>query len=303
LELSQTGMPVFCEEGCDCPRCSSPKPTAEHPRIEAFIRASVGHESAAPSSRFVPSNGSLPSISAAALEALDLLNIGLLLTNSDCRLLHANRAAQGVLEAGKLLCVDAAGFLRTAKGVRPTLAEVLRKATEENGSEKSDRSNLVTTIRSTASEQGVTILAAKPQLFPGHSSPVLPVLLFSSSTATPASPAALHSIFSFTSTESIMANLVMEGLSRDDCGAYLNVRPTTIAFHLKNMFRKTGSRCQAQLISKLFKAIGLIQAASFDANVISQECLTREPKNVGGSLEIEAADFPNRVTPSRYLSK
>jgi hypothetical protein len=100
-----------------------------------------------------------------------------------------------------------------------------------------------------------------------------------------------------------MANLVMEGLTRDDCGAYLNVRPTTIAFHLKNMFRKTGSRCQAQLISKLFKAIGLIQAASFDANVISQECFTRDLKNVGGNLEDEATDFPNRVTPSRYLPK
>jgi DNA-binding CsgD family transcriptional regulator len=306
LDLSQTGMPVSCEEGCDCPSCSVLKPAVERRiRTRAFVdgapkdNPSVSHhkESASPT-------GNIQSMVAMGLEALDCLNIGLLVTTADCRLLRANRAGQRILQAGKFVSVDPSGILRTIKGVRPTLADIVRKATEPNVGEKSEGPHLLATVRGIAGTHGITMLAAKPQVFPESSpSPAVPLILFSPSPGAAASSEALNSIFSFTSAEAIMANLVMEGLSRNDCGSCLKIRPTTVAFHLKNMFRKTGSRCQAQLISKLFKAIGLIQAASTDAIAIRDNANSRPLAHVADDLEYGARNHRRSVTRPRYLPK
>lgn len=263
-------------------------------------RAAKDKPSAAHHKESASLTDNIQSLVAIGLEALDCLNIGLLVTSADCRLLRANRAGQRILQAGKFVSVDSSGILRTIKGVRPTLADIVRKVTEPNGCEKSEGPHLLTTMRGIAGEHGITMLAAKPQVFPESSpSPAVPLVLFSPSASQAASSEALNSIFSFTSAEAIMANLVMEGLSRNDCGSCLKIRPTTVAFHLKNMFRKTGSRCQAQLISKLFKAIGLIQAASADAIAIRDASHT----NVAGDFEYGAGNHGRSVTRPRYLPK
>jgi len=306
LDLSQTGMPVSCEEGCDCPRCSVLKPGVERRiRTKAFVdRAGKDKPSVSHYKESASLTDNIQSMVAMGLEALDCLNIGLLVTRSDCRLLRANRTGQRILQAGKFVSVDPVGILRTIKGVRPTLADIVRKATEPNGGEKSEGPHLLTTVRGIAGEHGITMLAAKPQVFPESSpSPAVPLILFSPSAGAAASSAALNSIFSFTSAEAIMANLVMEGRSRNDCGSCLRIRPTTVAFHLKNMFRKTGSRCQAQLISKLFKAIGLIQAASADAMAICDESHVGQIANVADGLRYDARNHGRSVTRPRYLPK
>ena len=276
MDLSQTVVRVFCREGCNCPSCSALKPAADRPRIRAFFdRAAKSKQPVRDEKVSASPTGNPQSMISMGLEALDCLNIGLLISTPDCRLLQANRTGQHILQAGKFVGVDPAGILRTVKGVRPTLAEIVRKVTEPSGSEKSEGPHVVTTMRGVVSEHGITMITAKPQIFPESSpAPAVPLILFSPSAGAAASSAALNSIFSFTSAEAIMANLVLEGLSRNDCGSCLKIRPTTVAFHLKNMFRKTGSRCEAQLISKLFKAIGLIQSASADAVAIHDDSRT-----------------------------
>jgi DNA-binding CsgD family transcriptional regulator len=281
------------------------KPVIERIRARGFVdrvakdKPSVSHHKESASL-----TGNIQSMAAVGLEALDCLNIGLLVTGVDCRLLSANRAGQRILQAGKFVSVDPVGILRTVKGVRPTLADIVRKATEPSGSDKSEGPHLLITLRGVAGEHGITMLAVKPQLFPESSPPpTVPLILFSASAGAAASSAALNSIFSFTSAEAIMANLVMEGLSRNDCGSCLKIRPTTVAFHLKNMFRKTGSRCQAQLISKLFKAIGLIQAASADAIAIHNDANTRQLANVADDVDHDARNHGRSVARPRYLPK
>jgi DNA-binding CsgD family transcriptional regulator len=306
LDLSQTGVRIFCEEGCTCPNCSVLKPVSVRAsRTKTFVDTAVKNKPPAIHQRVsVSSTGNLQSTAAVGLEALDCLNVGLLVTSADCRLLGANRTGQHILHAGKFVNVDPTGVLRSVKGVRPTLSDMIRKVTEPNGSEKSEGPHVVTTMRGGSGEHGIIMLLAKPQIFPGDSATLaVPLILFSPSAGAGASSAALNSIFSFTSAEAIMANLVIEGLSRNDCGSCLRIRPTTVAFHLKNMFRKTGSRCHAQLISKLFKAIGLIQPASADARSTPEGYPTRQMANVPDELENDAVSHGRAVTRSRYLPK
>lgn len=305
MDLSQTRMPVSCEAGCDCPSCSVLKPSEEQGPAKTHAGKEFKHQ--LPMSRLgnvtSPSEDA-QSVAALGLEALDFLNVGLLVTNSDGRLLRSNRAGQRILQAGKFVSVDGAGMLRTAKGTRPTLADIVRRATEPESADKSDGPHLVTTVRGAVGEHGLTILALKTQAPPEDAPSVaVPLILFSSMAGVAVSPAALNSIFSFTSAESIMANLVLEGLGRNDCGSCLKIRPTTVAFHLKNIFRKTGSRCQAQLISKLFKAIGLIQGACADATAVRGESFGRQSGNAASELEYGSRNAARSVTSSRYLPK
>jgi len=270
--LSQTQMSVSCEKGCDCPICSGVVRTSVgRASANAYIDGENGCKSAALRTNGSPSlTGNVQSMAAIALEALDCLNIGLLVTNADCRLLRANKTAQRILDGRIFVTVDAGGVLRTAKGLRTTPADVVRRVTEADGSEK-HRPHVLATMREVAGNREITIVAAKPQMVSEHSAlGTVLLLLFSTSQGRTTSSEALTSIFGFTSAEAMMANLVLEGLSRNDCSSYLRIQPTTVAFHLKNMFRKTRSRCHAQLISKLFKAIGLIHSASGDTTAITQ---------------------------------
>ena len=62
-------------------------------------------------------------------------------------------------------------------------------------------------------------------------------------------PAVLRQLFDLTPTEANVARLVAEGLRRDQVAARLGVSPNTVAFHLRNVFDKTGTRRQADLMA------------------------------------------------------
>jgi len=58
----------------------------------------------------------------------------------------------------------------------------------------------------------------------------------------------LRQLFDLTPTEACVARLIAEGLRRDQVAERLDVSGTTVAFHLRNIFDKTGIRRQADLL-------------------------------------------------------
>lgn len=58
----------------------------------------------------------------------------------------------------------------------------------------------------------------------------------------------LRQLFDLTPTEASVAHLIAEGLRRDQVADRLGVSSTTVAFHLRNIFDKTGIRRQADLL-------------------------------------------------------
>ncbi|KQI73014.1 hypothetical protein AN191_03695 [Loktanella sp. 5RATIMAR09] len=58
----------------------------------------------------------------------------------------------------------------------------------------------------------------------------------------------LRQLFDLTPTEACVARLIAEGLRRDQVADRLDVSSTTVAFHLRNIFDKTGIRRQADLL-------------------------------------------------------
>ena len=58
---------------------------------------------------------------------------------------------------------------------------------------------------------------------------------------------------SLTATEERIAEFVCRGLSNPEIAAELFVEPTTIRWHLKNVFRKLGVRNRAELAARLVR--------------------------------------------------
>lgn len=65
----------------------------------------------------------------------------------------------------------------------------------------------------------------------------------------PLDPASLRQLFGLTPSEADVARLLAEGLRRNQIAARLGLSPTTIAFHLRNIFDKTGTHRQADLVA------------------------------------------------------
>lgn len=64
-------------------------------------------------------------------------------------------------------------------------------------------------------------------------------------------PSVLESLFGFTPTEAQIANTFAEGLRTDQIATQFNISATTVAFHKRNLFDKTRTRRQADLIALL----------------------------------------------------
>lgn len=61
----------------------------------------------------------------------------------------------------------------------------------------------------------------------------------------------LASLFGLTPTESRIAAALLEGLRSEEIAEQMGVSPTTVAFHLRNLFQKTDTHRQADLIALL----------------------------------------------------
>ena len=69
----------------------------------------------------------------------------------------------------------------------------------------------------------------------------------------------LRELYGFTRAEARLANLLMEGNSLEKCCHQLGIGRTTACSHLQQLFKKTGVRRQSQLVSLLFKSVGLVR--------------------------------------------
>lgn len=77
------------------------------------------------------------------------------------------------------------------------------------------------------------------------------VFLTTQDAQVPLSAAALSAMFDLTPTEARVARHLASGLRPDEIAGEMGVAATTIAFHLRNVFSKTGTHRQADLVALL----------------------------------------------------
>ena len=192
------------------------------------------------------------------LEILDLLNVGLVICDSTCRLLQANQSARSVLHANDGLKTDGSGRLRTSKPSSPALPDVVRELIEMKGDACGETTHVVIAAPRPSGGRPRIAFVLNPVVVSGDRGlmPVVPIAFWEHEECCDVELLLMERTWGFTPAECRFANLLMEGLSLVECCERLAICRATGAFHLKNLFRKTGARRQIELLSILFREVG-----------------------------------------------
>jgi DNA-binding CsgD family transcriptional regulator len=196
----------------------------------------------------------------AGFEALDLVNVGLVVTSVSGQLLLANQTAEQILKLRDGIELGPTGMVRTSMKCTPSLNTLMESVLRAGGSARDS----VLAVRRPSGKRPLTAVVRAVEAATVESDPLTPAtLLFilDPEISVETVEAELRQLYGLTSMEACLANLLMEGKALDDCCTILNIRRSTARTHLKHLFEKVGVQRQSELVSLLLKSIGLVGAA------------------------------------------
>lgn len=198
----------------------------------------------------------------AGFEALDLVNIGLLVTSATGRLLLTNRTAEEILKTRDGLELTPTGAVRTSIKCTPSLGALMEAVAKPEQVRARDS---VLAVGRPSGKRPLTAVIRSVEGTPSSTDPMAPAtLLFILDPEIPVETveAELRQLYGLTATEACLANLLMEGKALDECCHLLGIRRSTARTHLQHLFEKVGVQRQSELVSLLLKSIGLVGAAA-----------------------------------------
>lgn len=184
-----------------------------------------------------------------AERALDLIALGVVLLDGEARVLHANRAARAMAAAGDFVTLrqDALGAAGAPcnRALREAVTDALDAA--RAGDEKAIGIMLE---RADDARAVAALVCALPQ--PPQTPAALhraAVFLSPPARERRVSEPLLMDLFGLTPTEARVAAALAGGARPSDVAAELAVSQTTVAFHMRNLFQKTGTHRQTDLVA------------------------------------------------------
>jgi len=196
----------------------------------------------------------------AGFEALDLVNIGVVVADVSGRLLLANQTAEQVLDACDGISLTPRGTLRASGSCEAALSALLRQF-GSSGLRGVEASGTVLAVQRSSGKRPLTLLVrpvegSHQQELGG---PRILIFILDPEFPVETAEAELRQLYGLTSTEACLANLLMEGKTLDDCCDVLGIRRSTARTHLQHLFEKVGVQRQSELVSLLLKSIGLVR--------------------------------------------
>jgi DNA-binding response OmpR family regulator/DNA-binding CsgD family transcriptional regulator len=183
---------------------------------------------------------------AALAAALDRLSIGIFLLEETGEVRTANEAGRRLAGQADGLALTSTGLAarspKSAQSVRTALAAVLR----DIGSSQ--------TLALDRSDGHPLVLQLSSLSLPGSNVRHAVAIVIDPNRPTDVSPDFLASVFGCTSAEARLAAALVAGRRLEEIGEEFGVKQTTIAFHLQNLFQKTHTNRQADLVALLIRA-------------------------------------------------
>jgi DNA-binding CsgD family transcriptional regulator len=195
----------------------------------------------------------------AGLDALDLLNIGLVLADPSESALLANRTAKHIIEMRDGLQLTSRGVLQSS--LYSWGLDVLQQPAKAALAEEPKPSDVVLAVQRPSGKKPLTLLVHSAHGIAEDGYPAtraaLVFIILDPELPVEVDAAELDRLYGLTTTETRLANLLMQGKSLRDCCHELGIRRPTARGHLHRIFKKTRVKRQSQLVSLLFKSIGL----------------------------------------------
>ncbi len=182
-----------------------------------------------------------------ATQALDYIALGVILLDRQAHVLFANRAARSLADDTDGLVID-----ETLKATLSQHQRSLRSAIETAVQENSAGEDFLACMRVGRPSGGRDLMVVACSL--GHTEDqgdkaVAVVFVLDSERRSLVPSNVLATLFGLTPAETQIAIKLAEGMRLDAIAASLDVSRTTIAFHMRNLFQKTNTNRQADLIA------------------------------------------------------
>jgi DNA-binding CsgD family transcriptional regulator len=196
----------------------------------------------------------------AGLEALDLLNIGLAVTTASGVLIMSNRSLDQILAANDGLELSSGGVLCAQEESGPLFSELLQNAHIHAAPGQVRQPAVIAVARPSGKRPlPVYIRSAQSAVASDESAaPSVLVFVMDPELAVEAAESDLRQLYGLTQTEARLANLLMKGKTVDECCQRLTIRRSTGRTHVRHLFEKVGVQRQSELVSVLWKSIGLV---------------------------------------------
>lgn len=185
----------------------------------------------------------------AATRALDLVAPGMVLLDNQAHITFANQRARKLASETDALRLD------TTLSATGASARQLREAVEAaiEASRRGEEPVFSLRLPLDPGDHGLLVLVcamgSTPEPLEEETRAV--VLLSAPDQHPPLPRDVLSSLFGLTPTETRLALALLEGLRSEEIAERMNISPTTVAFHLRNLFQKTNTHRQADLIALL----------------------------------------------------
>lgn len=197
----------------------------------------------------------------AGLEALNLLNIGLAVTTASGLLLMSNRSLDQILAAHDGLELSSGGVLQAQEGSSPLLSELLQKADLNAVAGKARQPAAIAVSRPSGKRPLSVYIRSTRSVASSNDTAGPSTLIFVMDPELSGDTAEtdLRQLYGLTQTEARVANLLMKGKTLAECCQQLAIRRSTARTHVQHLFEKVGVQRQSELVSVLWKSIGLVR--------------------------------------------
>lgn len=195
-----------------------------------------------------------------ALEALDRLRHGILIVDAQARVIHVNAAAEAILrKADGLGAEPASKRLRaSAHGQTSALRRLIAQAARRDGGGPPDvgGNGALRLDRATGTPLllSVTPLWAETAWNVSRQPAVL-ILIAVPEDSEAIAPRHLRALYGLTTAEAAVAGRIAQGQGVKTAAEALGISPSTLSWHLRHVFEKTGTARQAEL-ARLVERVG-----------------------------------------------
>ena len=194
----------------------------------------------------------------AVLHAFDVLGIGWIVCDSNSVVLGVNQTAEVVLRNRDGLELDGEGRLRSVFTESASLGNAVTRVLGTGNSCQSEAKDITLSIaRGGKCPLTILVHSVMRTMQNGSERPLALLLTLDSSVYT-VSPVELQNLFRLTPQESRFAVLIMEGRTLEGCCSELEIDIPTGRFHLRELYRKTRSHHQGDLVLALFRQIAIV---------------------------------------------
>jgi DNA-binding CsgD family transcriptional regulator len=191
----------------------------------------------------------LKSVEAATFAStIDTLAVAIVLTDAELRIIHANAAADAMLRVGDPVTCRG-GMLCAREPVAAALASAVRLAANDEAT-LGKRGLGIPVQRNSGEPCVLHVLPLARSLLRAGLVPAAMAAIFVAPATSPAPPPAdaAAALFDLTPSEARVFGHIASGLTQTETANALGVRASTVKTHLLNVFAKTGTSRQAELV-------------------------------------------------------